>query len=33
MTGLPTTVLVVEDEVLLRISIAEDLRDSGFAVR
>ncbi len=32
MTDLSATVLVVEDEALVRLSIAEDLRDAGFIV-
>lgn len=32
MTDLSATVLVVEDESLVRMSIAEDLRDAGFIV-
>jgi CheY-like chemotaxis protein len=32
MTGSPTSVLVVEDEPLLREVICEDLRDAGFRV-
>lgn len=32
MTTDPTTVLVVEDEVLLLMLVAETLRDAGFAV-
>ena len=30
--GIPRTVLVVEDDVLVRMMIAEELRDAGFSV-